>query len=147
MKPKMYRTFLRHPQMLNMLVAIKSMPKKISGKRQFKKDLKSYKSMNKDSRFEIAYKYVWPFTMDRYENAGSEGAYFWQDLWCAKLIYENKPLHHYDIGSRIDGFIAHLASFRDNIHLIDIRPFDMNIPGVDFVQANATEMGGWRINP
>ena len=42
-------------------------------------------------------------------------------IFNSKLIYQNKPKRHIDIGSRIDGFVAHVASFR-KIEVIDIRP-------------------------
>lgn len=50
-----------------------------------------------------------------------EYQYFHQDLTVAKQIYEDQPNRHVDIGSRLDGFVAHVASFRE-IELIDIRP-------------------------
>jgi len=49
-----------------------------------------------------------------------KGHYFHQDLLVAKYIYENKPDRHIDIGSRIDGFIAHLLTFR-SVEIIDVR--------------------------
>ncbi len=59
---------------------------------------------------------------DYCDSAGSyKGHYFHQDLLVAKFIYEQHPKRHIDIGSRIDGFIAHVASFR-KIEVIDIRP-------------------------
>lgn len=59
--------------------------------------------------------------IDYNEYAGiSKGHYFHQDLLVAKYIYENKPDRHIDIGSRIDGFVAHVATFR-SIEIIDIR--------------------------
>ena len=39
----------------------------------------------------------------------------------AKLIYENNPKRHIDIASRIDGFVAHVASYR-KIEVFDLRP-------------------------
>lgn len=36
--------------------------------------------------------------------------------------------------------IGHLASFRENIKLIDIRPLENVIPSVEFIQADATEL-------
>jgi len=42
-------------------------------------------------------------------------------------------LHHVDIGSRIDGFAAHLASFR-SVEVFDIRPLEVNISNVTFKQ-------------
>ena len=38
----------------------------------------------------------------------------------ASYIYKANPITHIDIGSRIDGFVAHVASFR-KIEIIDIR--------------------------
>ena len=52
--------------------------------------------------------------------------YFHQDLLVASLIFKNNPQKHIDIGSRIDGFVAHVASFR-SIEVMDIR--DTNIIG------------------
>jgi SAM-dependent methyltransferase len=40
-----------------------------------------------------------------------------------------------DVGSRIDGFVAHVASFRP-IDVIDIRPLPGDIPNVRFIQAD-----------
>jgi hypothetical protein len=62
------------------------------------------------------------YTSDRFSNAGSvSGAYFFQDIWAAKKVYESKVNLHVDVGSRIDGFVAHLLSFC-NVEYIDIRP-------------------------
>ncbi len=60
--------------------------------------------------------------IDEYKgNAGiSSGHYFHQDLLVAKLIFDANPKRHLDIGSRIDGFVAHVASFRE-IEVVDIR--------------------------
>ena len=56
------------------------------------------------------------------DNSGiAKGDYFHQDLLVAKLIYEDQPKRHIDIGSRVDGFVAHVASYR-KIEVLDIRP-------------------------
>lgn len=65
----------------------------------------------------------------------AKGAYFHQDLLVARRIHERQPARHIDVGSRIDGFVAHVASFRD-IDVVDIRPMKNNIPGVHFLQAD-----------
>ena len=51
----------------------------------------------------------------------TKGHYFHQDLLIAGLIYGDSPSRHIDVGSRIDGFVAHVASFRE-IEVVDIRP-------------------------
>lgn len=55
-----------------------------------------------------------------------------------KFIYKN-PLKHLDIGSRTDGFIAHVASFRE-IELIDIRNINSEVKNITFRQANLMEL-------
>ena len=55
-------------------------------------------------------------------NSGiNKGHYFHQDLIVAQLIFKNNPQKHIDIGSRVDGFVSHVASFR-LIEVFDIRP-------------------------
>lgn len=77
-----------------------------------------------------------PCLSDRYENAGSLPLhYFHQDLYVAKLVYLKNPVKHVDIGSRIDGFISHLASFRD-VEVFDIRGMREKVPGVTFTKAD-----------
>lgn len=66
----------------------------------------------------------------------ADGHYFWQDLICAKWINELKPKKHLDVGSRIDGFLAHLLSFR-SATLVDVRPFHSKIPGLSVIIGNA----------
>lgn len=59
---------------------------------------------------------------DYSDNAGiTKGHYFHQDLLVAKLINEHNPKRHVDIASRVDGFVAHVASFRE-IEVVDLRP-------------------------
>jgi hypothetical protein len=77
-----------------------------------------------------------PCLDDRYAEGGSaNNEYFWQDLLVAQQIFRHKPFKHVDVGSRIDGFVAHVASFRP-LEVFDIRPLSSNIPGVVFKQAD-----------
>ena len=77
-----------------------------------------------------------PCLGDRYCSSGSaSGHYFFQDFMVARKIFERKPERHVDIGSRVDGFVAHVASFRD-IEVFDIRPLALDIPSIVFKQAD-----------
>lgn len=70
------------------------------------------------------------------KSAGTaDGHYFWQDLICARWIFEKSPKNHLDVGSRIDGFIAHLLTFMD-VTLFDIRNIQNVIPGLKFAMAD-----------
>jgi hypothetical protein len=64
---------------------------------------------------------------------------FTRDLYVARLVNLAMPKKHLDIGSRTDGFVAHVASFRE-IELIDIRVINSNIKNVVFRQANLMEL-------
>src|SRR5262249_24144693 len=47
------------------------------------------------------------------QQAGTaSGHYFHQDLLVANLVRQANPIRHIDVGSRIDGFVAHVASYR-----------------------------------
>lgn len=82
-----------------------------------------------------------PCLYDWYEEGGTTTSeYFWQDLLVARLIAEAKPEKHVDIGSRVDGFVTHIASFRD-IEVLDIRPITTKIPGIIFKQADLMNLG------
>lgn len=77
-----------------------------------------------------------PCLHDWHEEGGAtKNEYFWLDLLIARKIFAAKPEKHVDIGSRVDGFVAHVASFRE-IEVIDIRPITTSIPGVTFKQAD-----------
>lgn len=74
----------------------------------------------------------YPCLMDRHEESGTAlGHYFHQDLLIAQRIFQNNPVNHVDIGSRIDGFVSHIASFR-KIEVFDIRPMGTSVRNIDF---------------
>ena len=77
-----------------------------------------------------------PCLHDWHEEGGATKLeYFWQDLLVARKIFEARPQRHVDIGSRVDGFVAHVASFRE-IEVFDVRPISTPIPGVRFKRAD-----------
>lgn len=77
-----------------------------------------------------------PTLSDRYSQSGiARGHYFHQDLWAAREVFARNPQRHVDVGSRIDGFIAHLLCFRD-VDVIDIRGLQSRVRGLTFVQAD-----------
>jgi hypothetical protein len=75
-----------------------------------------------------------PCLADRHEQGGvARGQYFHQDLLVARLIYRDNPKRHVDIGSRVDGFVAHVAAFRP-IEVFDVRPIKSNAANIVFRQ-------------
>jgi len=106
----------------------------------YRQNRKQYILTNTRSNFTYHRKFAKPYYTDRYHAAGRLGAYFWQDLWAAHHLYEDHPERHYDIGSRIDGFIANVSSFISEVILIDVRPLSQKIPNVTFQCMDATKL-------
>lgn len=99
--------------------------------------LREYAVLKKQNRaagrpFRI--RFSMPCLGDRYEASGSaRGHYFYQDLMVARRIFERQPGRHVDVGSRVDGFVAHVAAFRE-IEVFDIRPLRISLPSIVFRQ-------------
>ena len=80
-----------------------------------------------------------PCLSDRFAQSGNNsGHYFHQDLLVANRVFHNKPTRHVDVGSRVDGFVAHVAAFR-TIEVIDIRPLETISHNIRFIQADLME--------
>lgn len=73
------------------------------------------------------------------EGGATQSEYFWQDLYVARQIAQAKPGRHVDVGSRVDGFVAHVASYRA-IEVMDIRPITAEVPGVIFRQVDLMQL-------
>lgn len=99
------------------------------------KIFKEQKGNNND--FILGKKY--PVLAGRYSTSRiAKGAYFYQDLLVARRIFENNPIVHLDVGSQLHGFVSHVASFR-HIKVIDIRPLDITIKNISFIQQDFME--------
>jgi hypothetical protein len=98
-------------------------------------DLKNIKKQKKKlGNNEFSFGKLWPCLVDKYTDSGmAKGGYFHQDLLVARKIFENNPECHIDIGSRVDGFVAHVASFR-KIYVIDIRATLNSVKNIIFIQ-------------
>ena len=80
-----------------------------------------------------------PVLSDKFENAGiATGHYFWCDLVCARWIYKDKPAELLDVGSRIDGFVAHILTFRQ-INVLDIRDMSSQVVGLNFLKSDLSK--------
>lgn len=110
----------------------------LRGLPRYVRDLIKWKKMGGETP-----KVLYPILGNWAESSGSgTGHYFHQDLLVASYIYEAKPMRHIDIGSRIDGFVAHVAVFRE-IEVIDIRrmgvsPYRIRFLQVDLMKSNSS---------
>ena len=64
--------------------------------------------------------------------------YFQQDLYVARQIFLANPTRHIDVGSRIDGFVAHVAAFRE-IEVVDIRPMESIDENIKLLQLDIVD--------
>lgn len=114
----------------------------------YEDDIRRYEEMCPRPAFAYNKGYEHPQTGSRYASAGTLGGglgvyYFWQDLWGARKVHDRRPALHYDIGSRVDGFILILLAQRQKTCLIDVRPLDIPMPeDLSFTQADATNLDG-----
>jgi SAM-dependent methyltransferase len=100
----------------------------------------TYSHLNQYESLRLRWNELYPILHERFESAGvASGHYFHQDLWAAKKIYERRPQRHIDVGSRVDGFVAHVLVFMP-ITVVDIRALDNKLEGLSFLQDDATQM-------
>lgn len=81
---------------------------------------------------------LYPCFEDNRTSGSATGHYFHQDLLVAGKIFRNNPARHVDIGSRVDGFVAHVASFRE-IEVFDVREFAGNVQNIRFRRFDLTD--------
>lgn len=106
----------------------------------FWRDYAKYSATNQDRRFPLTAIDTFPCLFDRFENAGIKPRhYFHQDLWAAKKVWKSGVREHSDFGSRIDGFVAHCATFCQII-VYDIRPLNDLDENIRFRQADLTRL-------
>ena len=103
-------------------------------------DAETYQRLNKRPNFVIQERCMWPVTKDKYAPAGNIDNYFWQDLWAARLIVKSGVRDHFDIGSRLDGFIAHLLATGIDVTMIDIREFPEQVEHLNTIVDDATSL-------
>jgi hypothetical protein len=111
----------------------------------YKNDLrKLLEQKNEDTTFLIGD--IFPILNEREGECGTmHGHYFHQDLYVARLIHQANPNKHLDIGSRTDGFVAHVATFR-KIEVIDIRPIKSIVKNIVFRQADLMQLPADLVN-
>jgi hypothetical protein len=107
--------------------------------RWFIRDYRTFKSAHVESGSDFEFGKLYPCLDDRSEQSGSaSGGYFHGDLLVARRVFDRQPIRHADIGSRIDGFVAHVAAFRQ-IDVFDIRPLQSEVTNIHFKQIDLTK--------
>jgi SAM-dependent methyltransferase len=125
-------------------IRLSMLPKAAARLPQYFADIAEYRRQRPQSPFEIAWTRLHPILHDIDDAAGqASGHYFHADLWAARLIYQRRPPYHVDIGSRVDGFVAHLLTFMNDVRIVDVRPLVSEVAGLSSIRADATTLVGF----
>jgi len=105
----------------------------------FIRDVRRY---GRDPAFPLRVSELRPMLADLDGEAGvASGHYFHQDLWAARLVHERRPARHLDVGSRVDGFVAHLLTFMP-VEIVDIRALEADVAGLTVRIGDMTTLEG-----
>ncbi len=106
------------------------------------KYLRDYLKFSKLSKIDL----IFPILGEHKEKSSAViKHYFNQDLLVASYIYKNNPKKHVDVGSRIDGFVAHVATFR-KIEVFDIRDNNFQFKNIRFKRKDISKIDKSLIN-
>src|SRR3989339_677838 len=108
--------------------------KKISLHKYFSNEFKKYQKINNNKNFTLSKEYLKLCLFDKTDNTPLDPLYILQDSWCAKKIFENRPKHHYDIGSSVE-MVGIISQFVPTT-MIDIRPIDLELNNLYFKKGN-----------
>lgn len=104
-----------------MVLDLRRLPSTVAGLPWFARSWRAYESLGGEH---LRARDAMPCLTDRAEGAGSaSGHYFHQDLWAARKVHASGVAEHVDVGSRVDGFVAHVAAFCDVVY-VDLRPLE-----------------------
>lgn len=90
----------------------------------------SYRHMPANRAFSLKTSDLYPRLFDDTGGTPIDPVYFYQDTWCAKKIFDDKPKRHYDIGSSAE-FVGIVSQFTPTT-MVDIRPLPVSLPELSF---------------
>ncbi len=97
--------------------------------------LKKYSKLASNKNFEFSLDNISPQIYDNVPHSQQlDYVYFYQDTWCAKKIFQNKPEHHFDIGSKVE-MVGIISQFTPTT-MIDLRSLDINLPNLQFMKGD-----------
>jgi hypothetical protein len=125
--------------LLNLGIDPRIAQRSIRGLGAYRANKGAFLEQEKGSQHEFELAEPFPCLGDRYQEGGiASGHYFHQDLYVAQRIFDHQPERHVDVGSRVDGLVAHVAAFRP-LEVLDIRPVDQTVRNITFRQRDIME--------
>lgn len=104
----------------------------------FYRSYRKYRIINSNPAFSLQTKFLKPCIFDKTANTPVDPTYFYQDAWCAKKVFENKPDRHYDIGSKTE-LVGILSQFVPTT-MVDIRPIELELNGLTFQRGSILKL-------
>jgi SAM-dependent methyltransferase len=99
--------------------------------REYPRYLRSVREYSQKSTERLRVLDLYPQLGDWGALAGiASGDYFHQDLWAARKVFQSGVTEHFDVASRVDGFVAHCAVFTKVIY-VDVRPLPSDIRNIE----------------
>jgi hypothetical protein len=131
-----------HALRLLLLLPLRPLQRFMRLLRRFICDCWQYERSHPPESLRIRLRSLCPMLEDADAEAGLVTDYFLQDLWAARKIYKIRPESHVDVGSRLDGFVAHLLVFMP-VTYVDIRPLHRIVKNLHFMQTDAVTLEGF----
>ncbi|MEK7645423.1 MAG: DUF268 domain-containing protein [Patescibacteria group bacterium] len=105
---------------------------------RFLSEYRAFQKLPINPRFIQKTEDIYPRIYDNTTNHHLDPVYFFQGCWCAKKIFEQKPSHHYDIGSQAS-MVGIISQFTPTT-MVDIRPIPLSLSGLFFVKGSILEL-------
>lgn len=100
----------------------------------FLHDWRAYKKLSPNTAFTLNTGDLYPRLFDKTATTAVDPVYFYQNSWCAKKIFENKPDRHIDVGSDAK-FIGIISQYTPTA-MVDIRPLQVSLPNLSFIEGS-----------
>jgi len=109
--------------------------KLVSGYYNFFRSWITFQKMNGNATL----RHIAPFFPLKQDGQTGGGHYFYQDIWALRHLARLKPVMHYDIGSRMDGFVGQATAICP-VTCVDIRPPSFTLPDFEFIQGDILKL-------
>jgi len=97
-----------------------------------------FRNRESNHRFKTSLFYVQPYFTDKTKTTPVDPVYFYQDTWCASMIFQNKPTQHVDVGSSAKT-VGIISQFTPTT-MVDIRPLELSLNGLNFIEGSILDL-------
>ena len=100
--------------------------------------VREFMSYRRKTNESVRFADFFPWPIDRYDQAGDAGMYFYQDAWCASHIKASGVRRHVDVGSSMM-FVSTVLQMCELVY-VDLRPITINLPTFRYQQGDLTNL-------